>query len=208
MLPNLKILTLTDIPSSTRRRDVSDALIAFMQESAEEEELARLEHLDRQREGHEIPGSIKDACSMFKLQRLVLEISLAPDMAPPRSPRRSQARSPRANRESFSKSSTEDRDSETFMQASERDFSFFGEDDGGLLTSDGRIDGPLMMDEGIMTLDGEGHIIDVVSELSGFRKEKKAQYEAALRFERDTVETALLGHWRGEIKVVKEVVVG
>ena len=208
MLPNLKILTLTDVPSTTRRRDITDALILFMQECAEEEELARLEDLERRQEGRGSPTEKRDPCSMFKLQRLVLEISSDPEpTGPPRSPRRSPGRSPRGKRESFSKSSTEDRDSETFMQASETDFSFFGEDDGGLLTSDGRIDAPLIVDDGIMTVNGDGHMIDVVSELSGFRKEKKARHESALRFDRCKIETALLGHWRGEVKVVKEVVV-
>jgi hypothetical protein len=207
MLPNLKILTLTDVPSTTQRRDVTDALILFMQECAEEEELARLEDLERRQDGYASPTGNEEASSTFKLQRLILEISSVPELTgPPRSPRRSPGRSSRGTRESFSKSSTEDPDSEMFMQASETDFSFFGEDDGGLLTSDGRIDAPLVMEDGIMIVNGDGNMIDVVSELSGFRRERKARHEAALRFDRCKIETALLGHWRGEVKVVKEVV--
>jgi hypothetical protein len=196
MLPNLKSLTLTDVPSTTRRRNVTDSLIVFVQECAEEEELARLEEAARNQtmsqHEHHLEGT-------FKLEQLILEMTSLPDpILPSRSPHRNK-------RHSFTKSSTEDADSETFMSHSETDFSFFGEDDGGLLVSEGRIDAPMNFDEGMMVEVDDGHAIDVVSELASFRREKKRRFAAMERFVGDRVEKALLGHWRGEIKIIKGV---
>ena len=206
MLPNLKVLTLTDVPSTTRRRNVTESLTLFMQECAEEEEIARLEELGKQME-HDPNRQELKGCEILKLQRLVLEMTSAPDPIAP-------LRSPKSKRYSFTKSSTEDADSESFMEASETDFSFFGEDDGGLLVSKGRIDAPLRLDDGmIVHANGSlynptdtGHVLDVVSELSGFRREKRAKHEAMVRFGRSRIDAALLGHWVGEVKVVKKVV--
>ncbi|KAG0652848.1 hypothetical protein D0Z07_0603 [Hyphodiscus hymeniophilus] len=204
MLPNLKVLTLTDVPSTTRRRNVIKSLTLFMQECAEEEELAKLEELERQIGRnpcrHQLEGG-----GIFKLQRLVLEMTSAPDPIAPQ-------RFSRSKRNSFTKSSTEDADSESFMEASETDFSFFGEDDGGLLVSEGRIDAPRRVDDG-MIVNGflssptdTGHSLDVVSELSGFRKEMRAKHEAMVQFGKSKIDSALLGHWVGEVKVVKTIV--
>ena len=201
MLPNLKVLTLTDVPSTTRRRNVIEALTLFMQECAEEEEITKLEELERrvvQDPSHNPPSG----CGISKLQRLVLEMTAAPDPVEP-------PRSPKSKRNSFTKSSTEDADSESFMEASETDFSFFGEDDGGLLVSEGRIDAPRRIDDGMIvngflrTPTDTGHSMDVVSELSGFRREKRAMHEADVKYGRPKIESALLGYWIGEVKVVK-----
>jgi len=196
LLPNLKTLTLTDVPCMTRRQGVIDSLISFIQECAEEEEMARLEYLDKPQ------GNDKSAKGIFKLQRLVLEMSSTPE--PPIAPR-----SPAGKRNSFTKSSTEDHDSEMFMEASETDFSFFGEDDGGLIVSDGRIDAPMRVDDGMIVNNFLGsptdqrQAKDVVSELAGFRRGEKAKHEAAVEFGGCSIDTALIGHWRGEVKVVK-----
>lgn len=207
MLPNLKVLTLTDVPSTTRRRNIIEALTLFMQECAEEEEIAKLEELEElERRVVQDPGhKASMGCGISKLQRLVLEMTSAPDPVEP-------PRSPKSKRNSFTKSSTEDADSESFMEASETDFSFFGEDDGGLLVSEGRIDTPRRIDDG-MIVNGflcsptnTGHSMDVVSELSGFRREKRAKHEAAVKYARSQIESALLGHWIGEVKVVKTFV--
>jgi hypothetical protein len=203
MLPNLKILTLTDVPSTTYRRRVPDSLALFIQECGEEEELARLEELTHYQDVNQAPQwRLYIAASPLRLQRLVLEMtSHAEPLAPPRSPRH--------KRESFTKSSTEDPDSELFMQESQSDFSFFGEDDGGLLVSEGRIDRAITVDGGLIWESGrEAHALDVVGELSAWRREKRRAIEYGGRVGRGVVEIALLGHWRGEIKVVKEVVPG
>ena len=204
MLPNLKVLTLTDVPSTTRRRNVIESLTLFMQECAEEEEIARLEELERWMDQDPSQQRLAGR-GIFKLQRLVLEMTSAPDPVAP-------LQSPKSKRNSFTKSSTEDADSESFMEASETDFSFFGEDDGGLLVSEGRIDAPRRIDDGMIVNGflcspiGTGRSMDVVSELSGFRREKRAKHEAMARFGRSKIDSALLGHWVGEVKVVKNVV--
>ncbi|CZR63204.1 uncharacterized protein PAC_13101 [Phialocephala subalpina] len=203
MLPNLKTLTLTDIPSTTRRRQVTDVLAVFIQECAEEEELARLEEKARQRPGYQYQANYSEG--IFKLSRLVLETTSLPDpILPSKFPHLQTANTTRAKRNSFTKSSTEDADSEHFISKTETDFSFFGEDDGGLLVSEGRIDAPMNFDDGLMTeVADDGHLIDVVSELASFRRERKKRFEAGERFGGDEVEKALLGHWRGEIKIVR-----
>jgi hypothetical protein len=203
MLPNLKTLTLTDVPSTTHRRHVPDSLALFIQECGEEEELARLEELAHYQDVNQAPQwRLYIAASPLRLQRLVLEMtSHAEPLAPPCSPRH--------KRESFTKSSTEDPDSELFMQESQSDFSFFGEDDGGLLVSEGRIDRAITVDGGLIWESGrEAHTLDVVGELSAWRREKRRAFECGGRIGRGVVEIALLGHWRGDIKVVKEVVPG
>ncbi len=77
------------------------------------------------------------------------------------------------------------------MEKSESDFSFFSEDDGGLLVSEGRIDSPMTFDNGMIYEHGDGHLVDVVAELSSMRREKRAMHEANERFDRCNVETAL-----------------
>lgn len=199
MLPNLKTLILTDVPSTTRRRHIPDTLAHFIQECAEDEELARLEAIANYRtvgKGQISPPPV------LKLQTLMLEMTCKPEPAYiPRSPRRSP-------RPSFTKSSTEDPDSELFMNNSESDFSFFGEDDGGLLVSEGRVDRPLHYDEGLMLDVDDGHLIDTIAELASFRRQKKRRFETLERLmasgcEHLEMEVAFLGHWRGEVKVVR-----
>jgi hypothetical protein len=204
MLPNLEVLTITDVPSTTRRQDFINSLITFIQECAEEEELAKLEDLEFREGRDQIPRKELNASGMFKLQRLVLEMSPTHDPIDP-------PLSPREKRHSFTKSSTEDPDSEMFMEASESDFSFFGEDDGGLLVSEGKIDGRVHVDNGMIYMGSPtvgGHPVDVISEVASFRRERRLSYEAAVRVGRPKLDIALLGHWAGEIKVVKNFLVG
>jgi len=72
--------------------------------------------------------------------------------------------------------------------------------------SEGRIDREIAVDGGLIWERGGVHAVDVVGELSCWRRERKRAFEYKERFgRRDGVEIALVGHWRGEIKVVKEV---
>lgn len=197
MLPNLEVLTLTNVPLTTRRQNLVDSITMFIQECAEEEELAALEGLELQERNN--PNSGKHSTNgMFRLQCLVLEMSAAPDpIDPPHSARQNR------HSISFTKSSTEDPDSEMFMEASGNDFSFFREDDGGLLVSEGKIDTPTT-DGGMIYMGSptsNGHPVSVIPELARFRRERKMAYEAAVGAGRPKLDTALLGHWRGEIKV-------
>lgn len=117
--------------------------------------------------------------------------------------------SPHKKGESFTKSSTEDPDSEMFMEASETGFIFFGEDDNSLLVSEGRIDSPRVVDDGMIFCETAAspvdleHPSDVVSELSGFKRDGRAKHEKAMAMGRSRVETALLWYWRGEVKVIR-----
>ena len=200
MLPNLEVLTLTDVPSTTRRQNLVDSITMFIQECAEEEELAALEDLEFQERNNPYSGK-HSSNGIFRLQCLVLEMSTAPDpIEPPHSAREHR------HSFSFTKSSTEDPDSEMFMEASENDFSFFREDDGGLLVTEGKIDTPTTVDGGMIYMGSptsNGHPVDVIPEVANFRREKKMAYEAAVRMGRPKLDTALLGHWKGKIKVVK-----
>ncbi|RDW87411.1 hypothetical protein BP5796_03105 [Coleophoma crateriformis] len=202
LLTGLETIILTDIPATTRKPKLLEALKILLQELAEEEQLRILREMVEH--PHDISGMANTGDPAVK--RLVLEMSNMPEIVtPPHSPR-----SPRAKRESFTKSSTEDPDSEMFMEASEMDFTFFGEDDGGLLVSEGRLDSLRINDDGMIFHDPGsshatelGHAIDVVAELSAFRKAKRAAYEYALKSGRSRFDMALLGHWTGEVKVIR-----
>lgn len=202
MLPHLKTLTLTDVPSTTRRHHIPDTLILFIRECAEDEESARLEELACNGSSATAPHQ-----RILKLETLILEMTSYPE---PMFTSSLPHQAPRSKRSSFTKSSTEDMDSELFMNATESDFSFFGEDDGGLLVSEGRVDRPVMGYGGLMLDAGDdGHVLDVVHKLAGYRKEKKRRFEALE--ERDggegcgelVIERASLGHWRGVVRIVR-----
>jgi hypothetical protein len=215
MLPNLKTLTLTDVPTMTRNQSAVDALITFIQECGEEEELARLEATQHELphpQHHHHPASL----TQQKLQCLVLEMSDKSEPAEEQQGKGGSTGTPRTQqkRHSFTKSSTEDQDSEQFMAASEFDFTFFAEDDGGLLVSAGRIDAPMRVDDGMIISGGgrlgqeqgdgdPGRLIDVVGALAAFRRERKRVYEASVEFGRCGIERALCGYWSGEVKVVR-----
>ena len=155
MLSNLKTLTITDVPTKPRT-ERADSLALFIQECAEEE-LSPLEDLAHRQNPHDIPQGDHCTAGSLRLQRLILEMTTLPEsVTPPNSshlhpPRRSH----RSKRGSFTKSSTEDADSEMFMKASNSGFSFIGEDDGGLLVSEGRIDALVSYDEGMIFESGD-----------------------------------------------------
>lgn len=91
------------------------------------------------------------------------------------------------------------------MNSISSDFSFFSEDDGGLLVSEGRIDSP-NPGRGDFGFDvgGEEREVDVVMELSAFRRARKREFEEAGERGVWGVEQVLGGYWRGEVKVVRE----
>lgn len=97
------------------------------------------------------------------------------------------------------------------MNSISSDFSFFGEDDGGLLVSEGRIDSPGLGrgEFGFgFGLGVDGGEVDVVMELSAFRKARKREFESATERGVWGVEEVLGGFWRGEVRVVRESVGG
>lgn len=211
LLPHLKSLTLTDVPSITHRRTIPNTIALFIQELAEEEELARLQELSRYAPMSQAHPS-RSPTATLRMRCLALEITSQPDRVAP--PRTSTARAKRSSATSYTKSSTEDPDSESFMNRISSDFSFFREDDGGLLVSEGRIDRPgsasLGIGRGVGEGDGrgegegEGKEVDVVMELSRVRRSRKADFEMWMREGRWGVEQVLGGYWRGEVRVLRE----
>jgi hypothetical protein len=223
MLPHLRTLILTDVPLQTRTHRVPKALTDFVQECAEEEALAALEATRlrpeiRLLERHEAHAVRKAPRTTFALQSIVLEMSSSPiPDTPPLSPGNDRSSSQSIHRNSFTKSSTEDADSEMFMSATEMDFTFFGDDDCGLLVTEGRIDTPcssaafatmekMLVPNGVGSQNGLEPplpVIDVIGEVSAFRKRTKAAFEANVRYEGSKIERALLGQWSGVISVVR-----
>ncbi|GME47869.1 Beta-lactamase-related protein [Neofusicoccum parvum] len=147
------------------------------------------------------------ARSQFGLHRLVLEMAPLGDPMSPKKPTTTWRQYP-------SKSSTEDADSEAFWSAAERDFSFFGDEECGVPSLEPGRTLPLadMSEKVVMPSIADPppvllqqarprRMFDVVSELSSFRKDRKAAYLAALQ--RGENDPEVEGYWEGEIKVVR-----
>lgn len=211
-IPHLESLTLTDVPSHVRANSPLLAnLIRFITACSNEALLATLQA------GTDYslpPGQARKkaerqrACSLFALRHLVLEIT--PVFTPNESARLTAWKSENAH---TGYSSTGDRDSENLWTAAADDFSFFGDSD----NSDGRI---------VLTADDEdsvgsrtpttGAMVDVVAELSAFRRRKKTEYERHVReiaaplsgsvtsASGEAMAMFMEGHWKGEIKVVRK----
>lgn len=212
MLPKLRTLTLTNVPSFDSTGRVVDALIQFIKDCATEAELA---HLQARLEVNPVrkPGERHSkhhhhtAREIFALRHIALE--MAPTVSP-------IAPNPTPKPVNRGKSSTEDADSEAFWTAAENDFTFFDNDEEcGLPSIDTDTYVPnSALSEKIMTpADGfqpdnlpklqtterKDTPVDVVQELAKYRKERKAAYENA-------VQRGLLhvdGYWPGEVKVVR-----
>lgn len=212
-LPNIHTLVLTDVPTSTDDREVTNRLIRFIIDAAEEAAIAR------QRAVHTYalpPGRRRaiaereHAHSLFALQRIVFE------MAPPQAAPKKISSSWRAYP---TKSSTEDADSENFWEAASHDFSFFGEEECGLpdaepgrmqpLTAMGGLElapeRPAAPPNPMRTTKIEiGQNLDVVSEISKFRRERKAVYTNLVQMGHVIPEVD--GYWPGDITVIRKSV--
>ncbi|KAF2814902.1 leucine rich repeat protein [Mytilinidion resinicola] len=208
MLPKLHTLVLTDVPLKTSRPEVVQRLVQFIQDCAEETEMAKL----RAQHTYALPPGRSRAVaereyarSLFSLRRIVLE------MAPPLAPLKKISTS---WRQYPTKSSTEDTDSEKFWDAATHDFSFFGDEECGLPNQEPGRHLPLAAMSGLMLAPppapASSHqsqhtlaapSIDVVAELSKFRKDRKAAFQAAVS--RGDIEPAIEGYWPGDITVVR-----
>ena len=214
-MPNLRTLTLTDVPSHTRSPRAAEALIQFIRDCAKETELAELQVRhdpntarkpgDRQlREQHS-----HKARNIFALRQIVLEIAPKESLL---SPQKSHFSRITGN----SRSSTEDVDSENLWSAAENDFTFFDDDEEcGLPSAEITTPFPtLTLSEKIVmppddstklslpTLQTPHHkeaVFDVVQELAKFRKERKAAYENAVKRGVQHID----GYWPGEVKIVR-----
>ncbi|KAI9724968.1 MAG: hypothetical protein M1812_000244 [Candelaria pacifica] len=208
MLPKLRTLVLTDVPDFTHDRSIPKALTQFIQECADEAELALLRaqanvpdtfHLYPAREREE---ALKyRALEMFGLQRLVLEF-VSGNIEGPITPRRLST-----------KSSTEDADSEAFWKAQENDFSFFGDEECGLPVRDPRLLNPQgALSEKILVPsspvprphNSNSSGTDVIGELSRYRRASKAAYEYAVNAGRVGASATSQGHWKGGVEVIRQ----
>ncbi len=84
------------------------------------------------------------------------------------------------------------------MSANSTDFFFFGGDDRGLLVSEGRIGYLIKSDYGMIC--GEWEVIDVVTALSAYRRERERAFEIAERRQQRGAAEVLGCHWRGEVR--------
>ena len=215
MMPKLRSLTLTDIPIHARSPRVHEALINFIKDCASETELAiyraglRPSEIRQPGQRQQPSLSLSDDQRAFALRQIILEVSPASSSLSPQS----------AQKSSFSrntKSSTEDADSEALWSAAENDFTFFDDDEEcGLpsIDTDSPIPYSVISEKIIMPTDNlpdhqlptlqhpsqKETLIDVIQELSRFRKERKAAYEDAVKRGVHFMD----GYWPGEVKVVR-----
>lgn len=212
MLPQLRTLVLTGVPC-LENNGIINFLVSFIEACAIEAEIARL----RQLLALEILQKRNCSNSIMAsnlLARIVLE------MGPPNLTSAAHGLNsplmPQTSSSAFrTKSSTEDPDSEALWSAQENDFSFFDNDEECGLPSKETRHSPLPALSGKMVMPpngsqfdllptlqstrGVGVGVDVVRELSKFRRERKAAYAGAVNSGQHYVE----GYWPGEIKVVR-----
>ncbi|KAI4182686.1 MAG: hypothetical protein LQ346_006522 [Caloplaca aetnensis] len=219
MLPNLRSLTLTDVPCYDHSGEVVNALIQFIRQCASEFGLAKLQidthsnDLNPGRSSYKGRKPVRPATDdIFALRKITLE------MSPPNAPIRPHPGSRRTAPTSTTrtKSSTEDPDSEAFWLAQEGDFSFFDDDEECGLPSvgpDSRLAMSTLAQENTLPPEcGSSSTLptsqppikvearqDVVQQLAKFREDRKAAYEIARNQGQETVE----GYWPGEVKIVR-----
>jgi hypothetical protein len=210
MLPKIHTLILTDVPSTTDNEELIERLVQFIGDCAEEVQIAKL----RAKHTYMLPpGRSRHIAereyvkSLFALNRIVLEME--PPQVAPRKVTTSWRTYP-------TKSSTEDTDSETFWEAATQDFSFFGDEECGLPTAEPGRGPPLAAMSGLMLAPKRPAappkprqpdpdvkpVLDVVSEMGKFRKEKKAAYNVALQS--GDPDPFVEGYWPGDITVVRK----
>ena len=219
-LPILRSLVLTNVPSLDSDHHVVNALKSFIRDCAEEAKLADIQASLDYRTLY-VPGKPRSMFrqlrkrELFALQRLVLEMA-APGPAKTNS---STPLSPLTPTSAFAfnhgRSSTEDPDSEAFWLAQENDFSFFGDEECGLPNKEPGMHFPFSsLSEKIVlpthncnpatlpTLQEpkeQSRGVDVVQELTKYRKDRRAAYERALRMGEKYVD----GYWPGEVKIIR-----
>ncbi|KAL9615490.1 MAG: hypothetical protein Q9167_000003 [Letrouitia subvulpina] len=202
MLPNLRTLTLTNVPCYSNDSRVVESLLGFIRNCAAEHELANLQ---AQIKSQYVPKSQlnRSGFSQHALDNIFVLRCLILEMSPPQPPKFAHK----------TKSATEDPDSEVFWAAMKNDFSFFFDDNEecGLPSTDPESHLPLstLSEKEALSSDSpavpaqptqqQQPTIDVVQELTKFRRERKAAYEDALRRGEHTVD----GYWPGQVKIVR-----
>ena len=233
MLPNLRSILLTEVPSFDNSRKTVDALVKFIKYCASEAELATLEarlepSLGRQSSTMSYRTRQRQSVQeIFGLQRIVLEMAQTEP-----SDLKMTHLSPQQRRvpkfQNRTKSSTEDADSETLWRASEHDFTFFDdEEECGLPaaeTSSLTPETSFFMSEKIVTTpggDGSEPSLEKPATSGSQRQKKKALPHPVIidtvrelsKFRRErkvAYENAapsgvrfIDGYWPGEVKVIR-----
>ncbi|KAL8942451.1 MAG: hypothetical protein Q9216_001651 [Gyalolechia sp. 2 TL-2023] len=214
-LPQLRSLSLIDVPCYDRSGQVISALINFIRYCASESELAKLQadvdSIDSPyRSGERLQQA---AAKHFALRKITLEMSSSETFASTFLQTGLPRASPAAASVFRSKSSTEDADSEALWAAQENDFSFFDDNaECGLPSVEPGSHFPMSTlsekvilptnNEALPTLQqpsqaGPGQ--DVIQQLAKFRSDRKAAYESGLEQGYKTAE----GYWPGEVKVIR-----
>ena len=217
-LPRLRSLVLTNVPCLDSDHHIVDRLKGFIHDCAEEAKLADIQASLEDKSLY-VPGKPRSMFrqhrirELFALQRLVLE------MAPPGSAKNSSTplsplTPPRANF-NHGRSSTEDADSEAFWSAQENDFSFFGDEECGLPENEPGMHFPMssLSEKMVLPMENANPAalpmlqkpkeqsvgVNVIEELTKYRKDRKAAYERALGVGEKYVD----GYWRGEVNIVR-----
>lgn len=213
MLPHLSTLMLTDIPPYTGDGELSDRLIYFIKQCAEEAQFAKAQAtfdyaLPPGRKGH--ASALKNSADkIFGLKRLVLELASEQTL------RKNKKASPWQH--IATKSMTEDRDSEALWSAAETDFSFFGDgEECGLPSLEpGRFAHSFASTEKEVSLNGGVTApknyapvkapaepkFDTVALLSAFRQERKLAHQRSIAA--GAADPVTPGYWEGIVQVVR-----
>lgn len=211
MLPALRTLVLTDVPSTTLDEEVSSRLIRFIHQCATEtwhaKTRAKLDYtIPPGRSGH-TAALERSADRIFAMKRIVLEL------APERPSQRNGQASPWHHWNT--KSMTGDRDSEALWSASETDFSFFGSEGEDLFPSLEAAVSPLPSWKEVCSGQEpasrssqskaavEQKIYDTVALISAFRKERRLAHQRAVDEAGGLVELQTEGYWEGVVQVVR-----
>ena len=215
MVPNLRTLTLTNVPTHSRTAGLHQTLIQYIKDCASETKLAnlqaRLEPNPVRKSGERhLKHDQHKAREIFALKRIILEMT-------PTNPSLSINGTGPSKSARNTKSSTEDADSEALWAAAENDFTFFDDeeecgqpaiDNNPLILGSALSEKMIVSSESSQTKKTptlqppslKDSSFDTVQEISAFRKEKKLAYAQATK--RGIQHTD--GHWTGEIKVVRE----
>ena len=210
-LPKVRTLVLTQVPCYEKHRKTTNALINFIHDCSQEAKLADVQAqmlaLPRPKAGEIRTSRRKETTEqIFRLKTIVLEMAPANQvLASTLLPSQNVKPSKYVHR---TKSSTEDQDSEAFWAAAEDDFSFFDDnaerDQAATATAQSE---PLKLApfaepgyrpimERRMRVE---ELVDVVTELAKFRRERKVAYEDAYKKGKRYVD----GYWPGDIHVVR-----
>ncbi|KAF2437010.1 hypothetical protein EJ08DRAFT_667071 [Tothia fuscella] len=198
MTPNLQTLVLTDVPQKSLTPTTAQHLIQFITDCSNESHWA----VQQSKVGYALPpgrdrrsAERQYAQSLFPLQRIVLE--MAPEKFEAINPSRWQT---------TTYSSVLDPDCETLWNAAKDDFSFFGAEECGQPDADPASFVSLATLTEKMTVVDEDHnrrggeMYDVLAEVGRFRREKKAEYERAVKRDPGAF---VEGYWKGEIVVIR-----